>query len=135
MAMKRRHLFIIAALIWGVPGIIITLKGVTAYRDIASGDIWWLLLITASVCSGFYFMFSRIVGRYSERISSLPDRVNALMTFPVRGWVLLLFMMGLGITLKYIPNIPIQFTASFYSGLGPMLILSAIKYLKAGFHN
>lgn len=104
--MKRNHLFTIAALIWGVPGVSITLRGVAAYRSVAFGDVWWLLLITVVVSAGFYFMFSRIVTRYSERIYALPDRVNALMTFPLRGWVLLLFMMGLGITLKHIPNIP-----------------------------
>lgn len=132
--MKRKHLFILAALIWGIPGVSITLKGVTAYRDVIRGDLWWLLLITAATCIGFYFMFRRIVARYSERISSLPDKVNAFMTFPTRGWILLIFMMSLGITLKYIPGIPSEFTASFYCGLGPMLLLSAMKYCSNAIH-
>lgn len=129
--MNSRHLFVLAGMIWGIPGISITLKGIAAYRVIATGDLWWLLLITAAVCTCFYFMFGRIVRRYTERISSLQGKVNPLMTFPLRGWILLIFMMGLGIVLKYIPGIPTEFTASFYCGLGPMLILSAIKYLKA----
>lgn len=128
--MTRKHLFMIAALIWGIPGVSITLKGVAAYREIAILNKWWLLLITTAVCIGFYFMFSRIVRRYSERISALQGKLNPLMTFPLRGWILLIFMMGLGITLKHIPGIPTEFTASFYCGLGPMLILSAAKYLK-----
>lgn len=129
--MKRKHLLLIAALIWGIPGVIITLKGVAAYLEINISDMWWLLLITAAVCIGFYFMFSRIVRRYTERISALQGKLNPLMTFPLRGWILLIFMMGLGITLKYFPGIPTEFTASFYCGLGPMLILSAIKYIKS----
>ena len=129
--MKRRQLFTMAALIWGIPGISITIKGVAAYRDITLGDIWWLLLITATVNIAFYFMFSRIVAKYIERISALPDNVTPLMTFPVRGWILLIFMMGLGITLKYIPDVPSEFTSSFYCGLGPMLIHSACKFLRA----
>ncbi len=127
--MRRRHLFILAALIWGVPGVGITLKGIAAYRNAASGELWWMLLGTAAVCLWFYFLFSRIVNRYSERILALPQKVNALMAFPPSGWVLIVFMMGLGITLRYIPDIPYQFTASFYCGLGPMLILSAAKFL------
>lgn len=133
--MKRRHLFILAALIWGIPGASITFKGIAAYRNVALPDLWWLISITVSVCIGFYLMFRRIVDRYSERISSLPDRVNALMTFPVRGWILLIFMMGLGIFLKHLPGVPVQFTASFYSGLGPMLLLSAVRFLTAGYNH
>ena len=38
-------------------------------------------------------------------------------------------MMGLGIILKHIPEIPSAFTASFYSGLGPMLLLSSLRFM------
>jgi hypothetical protein len=51
--------------------------------------------------------------------------------FPPKGWILLLFMMGLGIALKYIPGIPMAFTASFYSGLGPMLVVAAVRFMAA----
>lgn len=127
--MKKRHLYIVAGVIWGVPGVIISLKGINAYRIQPSEDIWWLLLITAAVLSGFFLMFRTIVNRYCQRIASLPDRVKIWQTFPARGWFLIVFMMGLGIALKHIPNIPSAFTASFYSGLGPMLLLSSLRFL------
>lgn len=127
--MKKRDLYIVAGVIWGVPGVIISLKGINAYRIQPSEDIWWLLLITAGVLSGFFLMFRRIVKRYCQRIASLPDRVKIWQTFPARGWFLIVFMMGLGIALKHIPNIPSAFTASFYSGLGPMLLLSSLRFL------
>lgn len=127
--MKKRDLYIVAGVIWGVPGVIISLKGINAYRIQPSEDIWWLLLITAVVLSGFFLMFSRIVKRYCQRIASLPDQVKIWQTFPARGWFLIVFMMGLGIALKHIPDIPSSFTASFYSGLGPMLLLSSLRFL------
>ena len=49
--------------------------------------------------------------------------------FPARGWALLIFMMGLGIALKHIPGVSSAFTASFYSGLGPMLLVSSTRFL------
>lgn len=127
--MKKIHLFITAAIIWGIPGITLTIKGISAYLAQPKSDIWWLLLITATVLVSFFFMFRKIVNRYSNRIISLPRPNNILQTFPPRGWILLLFMMSLGILLRFIPNIPISFIACFYTGLGPMLILSAIKFL------
>lgn len=127
--MNRKHLYVVAAVIWGIPGIMITLKGIKAYAIQPSENLWWLLLITAFVLASFFVMFRRIVDRYSERIASLPERVKIWQTFPLRGWILLIFMMSLGIALKHIPGIPSAFTASFYTGLGPMLLFSAGRFM------
>ena len=126
--MKRKHLYVVAAAIWGIPGITITLKGISAYGKQPSENLWWLLLITTAVLSAFFLMFRRTVDRYCNRIAVLPEKVTIWQTFPIRGWILIVFMMGLGIALKYIPVIPSSFTASFYSGLGPMLIFSAFRF-------
>lgn len=127
--MKSRYLYAVAAVIWGIPGITITIKGVSAYGKQPSENLWWLLLITASVLAAFFMMFRRIVDRYCGRIASLPANVKIWQTFPARGWILIVFMMCLGITLRYIPGIPPAFTASFYSGLGPMLLLSSFRFV------
>lgn len=126
--MKSKHSYAVAAVIWLVPGITITSKGISTYMMQPPEAIWWLLMITAAVAAGFLFMFRRVVNRYCDRIASLPDRVKVWHTFPVRGWILMLFMMGLGIALKHVPGVPTAFTASFYSGLGPMLLLGAARF-------
>ena len=127
--MKKSNLYLIAALIWGIPGIIISIKGIRAYMSMDTDNLWWLLLITAAVIAGFYLMFSRIVDRYSARIASLPLKTNIWQTFPLRGWILVICMTCLGIVLKFIPGIPAEFTASFYSGLGPMLVFAACRFI------
>lgn len=86
-------------------------------------------MITAVVLTAFFLMFRRIVAKYCDRINSLDDKVKIWQTFPTRGWLLIVFMMGLGITLKHIPGVPTSFTASFYTGLGPMLLISAGRFL------
>ena len=55
--------------------------------------------------------------------------VSPLYTFPLRGWILIICMTSLGLVLKHIPHIPTEFTASFYSGLGPMLIWAAGRFV------
>lgn len=126
---SRRYLYLFAALIWGIPGITITLKGINAYSNIQRSQLWWLLIAMVCVAIFFYKIFRKVTKRYIEHIAILPDRCLPFQTFPFKGWVLILFMMGLGITLKFIPSVPLQFIASFYSGLGPMLILSAFRFV------
>lgn len=127
--MEKMHLYILAGLIWGIPGVILSVKGINAYLTQPPENIWWLLLITAVVLVSFFLMFRKIVDRYCARISALPAKVMIWQTFPTRGWILLVFMMSLGIALKHIPGIPSAFTASFYSGLGPMLLISAFRFV------
>ncbi len=133
--MKREYLYYIAAIIWGIPGVIISIKGISAYFQMCPGNLWWLLLITAGVIAGFYFMFSRIVDKYSTRIASLPAKTSFWQTFPLKGGILVVGMSCLGIALKFVPGIPMEFTASFYSGLGPMLVVAAARFIYNRFSN
>lgn len=126
--MKRSVLYVVAAIVWGVPGVIITHKGISAYFTQCENDLWWLLLITFCVLVGFYFIFRRVVAKYSAHIASQPEQTAIWHTFPLRGWVLIIFMMGLGMSMKILEP-STQFIASFYSGLGSMLILSSIRFL------
>ena len=129
MKSEKLHLFLTAALIWGVPGVIITTKGVMAYAQLHS-RAWWLLAITLAVLAAFHLMFRRVVAKYSAHIEGLATPYSIWKTFPLTGWLLMLFMMSLGMSLRHIQGIPTEFFASFYSGLGPMLLLSALRFLR-----
>ena len=128
----RDILYYLAALIWGVPGIILTIKGISAYCRMPADELWWLLLITAAVLAGFFFMFRSIVNKYCKRIAGLPAKTSLHKTFPPRGWIMIFFFMTLGIVLKQFPDIPEEFTASFYCGLGPMLAWAACRFILKG---
>ena len=126
----KRFLYLIAAAIWGVPGLMIVLKGIRAYTAMPADELWWLCLITFGVLISFIWMFRRIVNRYCNLIAALPDQTTIGHTFPLRGWVLIVCMSSLGIALKFIPCIPAEFTASFYSGLGPALVVAGCLFVK-----
>ena len=127
--MDRKFLYYIAATLWGIPGIIITVKGFRAYLKMPSQKLWWLMLITALVLAGFFMMFRKIVDKYSARIATQPQETSFWQAFPLRGWILIVCMSCLGIALRFIPGIPAEFTASFYSGLGPMLVFAACRFI------
>ena len=128
--MNRKYLYYIAAALWGIPGIIISLKGIKAYGAMPSQELWWLLIITALVLTGFFFMFRKIVDKYSARIASQPQKTTLWQAFPLRGWILIVCMSCLGMALKFIPGVPAEFTASFYSGLGPMLLFASCRFIR-----
>ena len=127
--MSRKYLYYIAAAFWGIPGLVITVKGIRAYLTMPAQKLWWLMLISAFVLLSFFMMFRKIVDKYSARIAALPATTNFWNTFPLRGWILIVCMSYLGMALKFIPFIPAEFTASFYSGLGPMLIFAACRFI------
>lgn len=131
LPVAKRHLLLANAIVWGAPGVKILVTGIQSYLAIwPSRLIVWLALGTIVVLVGFLFMFSRIVARYSARILAFPEKKKSLLAFlPVKGWILVIFMMCLGISLKFIPGVPREFFASFYPGLGTALIVAGATFL------
>lgn len=75
-------------------------------------------------------MFTGVVRKYSERIMSMSGgKTSIFRTFSVKGYLIIAFMISLGIGLKHIPGIPGSFFAWFYSGLGPGLLSAGIRFL------
>ena len=131
LPVAKRHLLLANTIVWGAPGVKILVTGIQSYMALwPSKSIIWLAIGTVAVLAGFVWMFDRIVKRYSDRIMDFPEKKKSILAFlPVRGWILILFMMCLGISLKFIPGIPTEFFASFYCGLGPALIAAAAEFL------
>lgn len=131
LPVSKRHLLLANAIVWGAPGINILITGIRSYLALwPSEQIVWLAIGSVLVLAGFVWMFGRIVRRYSDRIMNFPQKKKSILAFlPVRGWILVIFMMCLGISLKHIPGVPTAFFASFYCGLGPALITAASQFL------
>ncbi len=133
----KRHLLLANAIVWGAPGIKILTTGIQSYLQLwPSKHIVWLGLGTVAVLAAFNWMFSFFVKKYSDRILAFKEEKRSLFDFlPLKGWIIVIFMMCLGISLKFIPGVPTEFFASFYSGLGPALIVAGAtffsKWLKA----
>lgn len=129
---NKEHLLLMQVLFWLAPGIVIVRKGITAMIAVAEVHperVWWLLLIVVAVVVSFLLMFRNFVNRYTARILNFPTRKKSLLAFlDLHGYILITFMMCLGISLKYIPGVPQEFFAGFYPGLGTALAISGIRY-------
>ena len=132
LPVNREHLLLMQVLCWLGPGIKIFTTGVKAMAEVSachSGRVWWLVLISVTVASAFSLMFNNFVKRYTQRILDFPERKKSLFAFfDLHGYILILFMMGLGISLKFIPGMPAEFFAGFYLGLGAALAIAGLRY-------
>ena len=128
---KTRHLLAINGLLWTAIGTKITMTGIRHYLSAPYGkSLLWMIPLSVLVFAGFYRMFSGVVRKYSERILSMTDvKTSVLKTFSLKGYLIIAFMISLGISLKHIPGIPEPFFAWFYCGLGPGLLSAGIRFL------
>jgi hypothetical protein len=132
LPVNREHLLLMQVLFWLFPGIKILITGINAMKIVNECNperVWWLALIAVVVAVLFSLMFNNFIKRYTARILGFPKRKKSLFAFfDLRGYILIIFMMGLGISLKFIPGIPAEFFAGFYPGLGTALIIAGIRY-------
>lgn len=130
---RREHLLLMLVLCWLGPGIKILVTGVKALMDVAENHperVWWLVVAAVAVSVSFSLMFNNFVKRYTQRILDFPERKKSIFAFfDLHGYILIAFMMGLGISLKFIPGMPADFFAGFYPGLGIALSIAGFRFL------
>lgn len=129
LKIPTKYLLLVNGLLWTAIGTRIALIGIDYYQRLECIS-WWYLLLSAVVFAGFWFMFTGVVRRYSQRIMTMTEpRTSIFRTFSVKGYIIIAFMITLGITLKRIPQIPDSFIAWFYCGLGPGLLSAGIRFI------
>lgn len=129
LKIPTRHLILVNGLLWSAIGIKIALTGISAYQSLQTIH-WWYYLLSVLVFAGFYFMFTGIVRKYAERIEGMTEpKTSIFKTFSIKGYIIIAFMITLGITLRRIPQVPDSFIAWFYCGLGPGLLSAGIRFI------
>ena len=127
---RTKHLLAVNGLMWTAIGTKITVTGVSHYLKADPGALIWMIPLSVLVFAAFYRMFTGVVRKYSARILSMQDEKTGIWeTFSLKGYLIIAFMISLGIGLKHIPGIPSNFFAWFYCGLGPGLLSAGIRFL------
>lgn len=95
---------------------------------ISLGTLVWLWAIPVFIAFGA--MFTRVIGKNVKRIQNMEGERQPLYRFmALKGYLIIAFMMTLGITLRHIGSIPESFFAFFYTGLGSALFLAGLSGL------
>ena len=128
---KTGHLLAINGLLWTAIGTKITITGVSHYLLVDKPqNLLWMIPLSILVFAAFYRMFTGVVRKYSARIMAMTEEKTSIFrTFSLKGYLIIAFMISLGIGLKHIPGIPSNFFAWFYCGLGPGLLSAGIRFL------
>lgn len=132
LPVNREHLLLMQVLCWFGPGIKVLITGIQAMLYVNTTHperVWWLMLIAIMVTITFSLMFNNFIKRYTARILNFPERKKSLFAFfDAHGYIMIAFFMCLGIGLKFIPGMPVEFFAGFYPGLGTALSIAGIRY-------
>lgn len=129
----RKVLFLLASLFWLVVSLKLLSKACDFFMEIRM-PYWFILYAVLGVIPFYYFVFRKITDKYISRIWRLTnDKPCMFAFFSWKSYVLVLFMIGLGIGVSMMPVIPAKGLHAFLITLGITMFLSAIRFVKAFF--
>lgn len=128
---RKPVLLLTAGALWLIAGVNILRIGVAAFASCPSFLLPAALALLIFI--GFSMMFMRIVQKHQRRILGYPEaRKSIFFCFDRKGYLLMVFMIALGITLRASGLLPPFFFAFFYTGLGSALAFAALQFIGAG---
>ena len=127
---ERRWLFLAAALLWGLAGLMLLGRAVgwLAPERATSADPLAALGIAVGIVI-YRFKFAWIAEKNIKRINSLSERANLFCFQSRMTYLLIALMMALGIVLRSSP-VPKPDLAVLYIGIGLGLVLASSRYAR-----
>lgn len=121
-----------AAGLWGMVGFGLLIAGIIfLFGGSAMGMNAWIAFVFALVI-GFVkgkFVLPKVAKKNIARIESLPEQSPVYMTFNAKSWILVLGMIILGKTIRFL-GAPSFVVGAIYVAVGIALLLGSRTYLK-----
>jgi hypothetical protein len=125
---ERRWLYLLAAAVWGLVGVMLCGRAAGWLASEHAGHAVALTLAGAGSGALIYrFKFARLADKNIKRIDHLAARENILAFQSGKTYILIAFMMGLGVALRRSP-VPKPTLAVLYVGIGLGLFLASLRY-------
>ena len=133
LRIPKRGLVLTAGIVWLAAGVNILRIGIMSAIGVwGQGERWRDILLpifALLILIGFSLMLYRIVTRHVTRIMGYRDeKVSIFRFFDLKGYLMMAFMMALGILLRSGDFLPDYFFAFFYTGLGSALSLAGLRF-------
>ena len=126
---QNRTLLFIAGAVWILAGLNILRIGILTWMDSSTFFPFMIGEFVAWHMLGFYFVFLKLYYKHSERIKQKSDVNCPFSFFDARGWIMMIFMITLGVGIRHSRILPDSFISVFYTGLSSALIITGILFL------
>ena len=127
---NRQFLLITAGIVWIIAGTNILRIGIVTWMN--STQDWMFKIGDATVVFFLFFVFisSKLYYKHTRRIEEMKEDKNCPFSFlDVKSWIMMVFMIALGITIRSLHLLPDSFISVFYTGLSIALILTGILFI------
>ena len=124
----REWLFLLAGVMWTAVGIMLLWRA--AGWLTAMEPEWMIGVGLAGLILGilaYWFGFIRMVRKNIARLCGLPERVGVFAFNSSKGYVTIVFMIGLGVALRHSP-LPREALALLYATMGGALLLASLHF-------
>lgn len=127
---KSKYLYLLASVFWLIAGINVIRIGIDVMHNTESQLFVFATLALIVFIFFFRFIFKRTVENNINRINALDDDIIPFWKFmDLKGYIIMFFMISLGVSIRYFNLLPDFFISFFYIGLGGALTMAAFKYL------
>ena len=133
---SKHYLLFIAALVWTFAGGMLLFRGFTLNKTLPQH---WVVELIAVLIAGLLFfrlLFNRISSKHVLRIQKLPIEHPCLFSFfNVRSYLMMFFMITLGIALRKSGFVSPEFLSLMYITMGIPLLMSSLRFYQTFFNS
>ena len=127
---NRQILLIIAGTVWIIAGGNILRIGIVTWMN--NSHDWMFKIGEATIVFLLFFVliFKRLYYKHTRRIEQKKETRNCPFSFfDVKGWIIMAFMITIGILTRTLHLLPEAFIAVFYTGLSVALITTGTRFI------
>lgn len=127
---NRQTLLLTAGIVWLVAGANILRIGLITWFDTPRDFLFKVGEATVVFLLFFLFVFKKLYDKHTRRIEQKTDKSCPFSFFDVKGWIIMTFMIALGITVRELHLLPNRFISVFYTGLSLALMFTGLLFLR-----
>ncbi len=126
----KNWLYLVAGLLWTAVGLMLLSLAAGWLKPLGiAGALPYAITGLLLALVFYFFSFSKLAGRNVARIEQMNRKKIGIFAFQAwKSYLIILFMIALGITLRHYTPIPKPFLAIIYIGVGGGLFLSSLHY-------
>ena len=128
---NKEILLITAGTVWIIAGANILRIGIVTWLNNSEGWMFKIGEATIVFLLFFVLIFKRLYYKHTQRIERKKEQKNCPFSFfDVKSWIVMIFMICLGITIRSFHLLPESFISVFYTGLSIALILTGVLFIR-----